>query len=77
MMNVIVILDKHLVLYLFRGSFFALFKHYSFLLKNKKNVEIATLLYYKAGIAFQLLYWLSETSINKFQVQMLISILSS
>lgn len=52
MMNVIVILDKHLVLYLFRGSFFALFKHYAFLLKNKKNVEIATLLYYKSRYCF-------------------------
>lgn len=52
MMNVIVILDKHFVLYLFRGSFFVLFKHYAFLLNNNEDLEIATLLYYKSRYCF-------------------------
>lgn len=51
-MNVIVILDKHLVLYLIIGSFFVLLNHYAFLLNNNEDLEIATLLYYKSRYCF-------------------------
>lgn len=51
-MNVIVILDKHLVLYLVKGSFFVLLKHHAFILNNNEDLEIATLLYYKTRYCF-------------------------
>lgn len=51
-MNVIVILDKCLVLRLFIGSFFVLRKHYAFLLNNNEDLEIAALLYYESRYCF-------------------------
>lgn len=44
-MNVIAVLDKHLVLYLFRAYFFVLLKHYTFILNNNQVLEIAKFLY--------------------------------
>lgn len=53
-MNVIVILDKHLVLYLFGEPFLVLYfvLYYAFLLNKNEDLETATLLYCKSKYYF-------------------------